>query len=59
MSAIVPVFRDPAARDAAWGRYYRKRMTASPLAGMRPLPPAARMAVYVRRQLLGTVPVRM
>ena len=54
-----PAFRDLAARDRAWGKHYRKLMTVSPLASLRPLPPAARLAIYTRRKLLGTAPLRM
>ena len=49
-------FRNPAARDAAWGRYYARSMDRAPLAGERTPTPAARLAQYHVRRLLGTEP---
>lgn len=49
-----PRFRDPVARDLAWGRYYRQRMKSPPLAGFRPLPPEARTAIWECKRLLAT-----
>lgn len=48
-------FRDPAARDAAWGRYYRKRgLSAVEKAGKhsRPIPNPVRRALYETRRAL-------
>lgn len=45
-------FRDQARRDAAWGRYYRKRGLAPVERGITPQPNPIRRAIYeVRRAL--------
>lgn len=50
-------FRDPAARDAAWGRYYRKRglaavQRAKSARDLRPTPGPIRRAIYETRRAL-------
>lgn len=48
-------FRNPAARDAAWGRYYRKRGLAPVFHKPRSVSNPQRMAVYASRRALSTL----
>jgi hypothetical protein len=48
-------FRDPAARDAAWGRYYRKRGLAPLMRKPQSRSNNQRLAVYAVRRALATL----
>ena len=48
-------FRNPVARDAAWGRYYRKRGLAPCKRDTRPTPNPIRRAVYETRRALSQI----
>ena len=53
----MPSFRDPVARDRAWGQYLRRRGCAPVTRDIRPIPQPIRRAIYEARKALSQ-PVR-